>query len=68
MFSTDYTAHEDLAAANELRAEIRAALQRTLAGIKPDAPEISVGADRKWRGSLVRRANAWSIICARLLR
>jgi hypothetical protein len=37
------SAHEDLVAANELRAEIRAALRRALCAIKPDAGEISLG-------------------------
>jgi hypothetical protein len=45
MCSTDYTAHEDLVAAKELRAEIRAVLRRALAAIKADACEISIGVD-----------------------
>lgn len=43
--STTFTAYEDRVAANELRAEIRAALSRALAAITPDAREISVHID-----------------------
>jgi hypothetical protein len=50
MSAADYTAHEDLVAAKELRAEIRAALRQALAAIKADAREISIGVD----GAIVR--------------
>lgn len=72
----DSTPSEDLAATNALRAEIRAALNRALGGLKPDAREISmhidgvtvkigIGTVRLGRGSpKIWVASLQSLVCA----